>query len=625
MFIYSFLYLAWVGLGKRKMQKFETTRTRNSTILFLGVWILYALFLIIQHKFVFFHFDDFGYASLSYGTNDANLHGRNWDITDLYRFLRWHYFNWGGRVLFYGLGALISRVGEWFIQLIQAVIIFAITVLIYKLIQRKQYDLPAAWISVILYGMMCLQVFSDGIFWYAASEGYIWPFLFLFSAILMTEKRKNKGNAPLASLLFFIAGFSHEQIAFLTIIYCVIMLFFQMKDRNSTERIRNSIIIYGCGIIGALIEILAPGNFARSENSLYQNFYRLTFFEKIWRNLPEIYFKNLGNIYSLLLLLLSLWLSFIFLTKKRKSLNFGLLVFNACVSITSIILLNDDSNLKFLIVCDSLLLIVYFYQIGSYLLYEKKNFLFALFLGGVLSQGMMIVSPSIDYRSTIPFQIVLHLIFSDIILYSLDNFHQRLTKVCICGITALSTYNICFITEGYYRNSSINLINRYKLCEKSRLIQEGVPIDTILLYRLPDDRFSSQMPYHQAFISDWVKNYYELPQNIKFVWQDSSFRGNAYEEVIFEDPEIKSLWPEVIDSNTSRGEDGGVDIAVIPFAMDNNTIILVNGMQMDTTFNSDGFYSTHITEDLLINDIKIELLDTFSGKKSNCMIMKVKK
>ncbi len=59
------------------------------------LWILFGLFLLIQHRFVFMHYDDWGYAGLSYGYL-GNAHGRYWNALDLLGFLKWHYLNWGG-------------------------------------------------------------------------------------------------------------------------------------------------------------------------------------------------------------------------------------------------------------------------------------------------------------------------------------------------------------------------------------------------------------------------------------------------------------------------------------------------------------------------------------------------
>ena len=82
------------------------------------LFVLFFLFLCIQHQFVYLYFDDYGYASLTYGYT-GNTAGMDYSILDVFGFIKWHYLEWGGRVLYYLLGILSMRAGLWCVRLAQ--------------------------------------------------------------------------------------------------------------------------------------------------------------------------------------------------------------------------------------------------------------------------------------------------------------------------------------------------------------------------------------------------------------------------------------------------------------------------------------------------------------------------
>lgn len=50
------------------------------------IFILYLMFIYFQHQFVFMYFDDYGYASLSYGAIVGNG-GTNYNLNDIIKYL----------------------------------------------------------------------------------------------------------------------------------------------------------------------------------------------------------------------------------------------------------------------------------------------------------------------------------------------------------------------------------------------------------------------------------------------------------------------------------------------------------------------------------------------------------
>ena len=128
----------------------------NHKIVFL--FVIFMIFLYAQHQFVYLYFDDYGYASLSYGYTE-NTKGMNYSVLDAVKYMWWHYFNWGGRVLYYLLGILSMKAGVGCIRLLQSVFLFGISVYSYFLVKSKDDEkgnFVKAVVIVLLYGAMAI-------------------------------------------------------------------------------------------------------------------------------------------------------------------------------------------------------------------------------------------------------------------------------------------------------------------------------------------------------------------------------------------------------------------------------------------------------------------------------------
>lgn len=87
------------------------------------IFILYLMFIYFQHQFVFMYFDDYGYASLSYGAIVGNG-GTNYNLNDIIKYLFWHYVNWGGRIVPFFLEIISLKCGLGFTRIVQSLIIW---------------------------------------------------------------------------------------------------------------------------------------------------------------------------------------------------------------------------------------------------------------------------------------------------------------------------------------------------------------------------------------------------------------------------------------------------------------------------------------------------------------------
>ncbi|OYP28259.1 hypothetical protein CG709_06950, partial [Lachnotalea glycerini] len=162
--------------------------TNNQKIIF--VFGIFLLSLIAIHRCVWMYFDDYGYASLTYGWT-GNENGMNYQLQDIVEFLKWHYNNWGGRILYYFAEILIFKIGGVrLMQILQAIVICMISFFMYKILilvptTRKDTDLFTAFMICILYGTFNILTLNDGIYWYSASISYVWSLLPFFGAIYL--------------------------------------------------------------------------------------------------------------------------------------------------------------------------------------------------------------------------------------------------------------------------------------------------------------------------------------------------------------------------------------------------------------------------------------------------------
>lgn len=588
------------------------------------VFSVYFLFLLLQHSYVSLYFDDFGYASLSYGYNgySGNM---SYHLLDIVKFMIWHYFNWGGRVLYFFFEIISIHIGLWFIQIVQSVILLGIAAFSYLLIRTddKKSNFIKACIIIILYASLGVESFKEGIFWYSASVAYIWPLLPFLVAIYEQKKYENAGkkkNLFLSSFFYFMAAFSYEQIAVCTVSFVILdkvlgKISLRRRGYNAKSYWITILVLVGCSL-----QILAPGNFVRSSSDMYDSFERLSFWEKVLFNIPQILDNNLG-VDNMLPVLFFILTGIVIIIKKKanaKMFAFNISLFlitSLCLVFSWFYKIPDEINSMNKI----LWIVVFLINITVHLWDKQQQFLIAIVYGGLISQGIMIISPAIPTRSHLPFEFLFHIVIASILGDAFLKLKSKILYIVILGFTVLAGINIAVITNGYRNNDEIHKINHYKMTEKSFLIKSGENINTIVLYRLKDDKYAAQMPYQQSFMEYWIKNYYEIPQSVNLIWNRLDEVGTVHERVISDKPVIKGVYPEKI-SLAEFNEDGSLNLGVTPEVISENLRLLINGEQYETVIDN-GFISTSIPRYLLSSDIEVNIIDIETGLLSETWVL----
>ena len=104
-------------------------------------WLMVFGAILLHHQSVFFYFDDYAYATLSYSVAVPGVTGTNYGLLDILSFCILHWWQWGGRVLFYFFYILASHIGLWMIRLVQSVVITLILYYSSQLAQKAENTL----------------------------------------------------------------------------------------------------------------------------------------------------------------------------------------------------------------------------------------------------------------------------------------------------------------------------------------------------------------------------------------------------------------------------------------------------------------------------------------------------
>ena len=246
------------------------------------------------------------------------------------------YFSWEGRI--------ISRV---FINLLtyhkviwnflNSFIIVGIIYYIGKIIRPKN-KIFVLLSSLFLFLFMNLYTFSQVIVWLAGNITYLFVILLLlFYFYWMFEKKDfSWKQIILLSFLNFISTMFVEHMAILLILS---NLFFLSLSFYQNKKIDRRILLFLiCSIVGTLLMFLSPGT--RLRNGMENiEFNQLSFFGKIFYNLPNfIFFTYISN-YSLFLLMIPTGILLsknIIRNKVLRILHYLFLLFPILTSISSI-------------------------------------------------------------------------------------------------------------------------------------------------------------------------------------------------------------------------------------------------------------------------------------------------
>lgn len=261
----------------------------------IGLIVLIAFSVYLLNRSVLFGPDDYAYSYVM-GTKDkVNT------IKTMVAQGKYFYNNWTGRVLPHiAVGFFRSFQTNDLFEVINSIVfmIFVISVSILTRVRRKEFRIKnITYLTLIMtFGYFVYsKMFGEKFAWMSGSCNYLWPscimvFFLTELNIYRVEKEEyyKTGESLKQSIirivitlvLAFLCGVTHENVAFVTGAY-IIMLFnylmYRIKKRDEKRPLKEIIkelfktnklllgytILFG---IGAMINIFAPGNFLRMGN-----------------------------------------------------------------------------------------------------------------------------------------------------------------------------------------------------------------------------------------------------------------------------------------------------------------------------------------------------------------------
>lgn len=235
---------------KNKITKKQITIVMFSAI-FIFMFVLNFLTPLIA--------DDFSY---SFGAD-----GRIKNLYDIYNKQVDHYFTWGGRTVAHTIAQIFLLFPKIIFSIANTFAYVLLIYLIYRIARGKSEDKPILVIAINLLLWFVLPVFGQTCLWLIGSCNYLWTTDIILIFILKYMENKPAKRKILSMVLMFllgiIAGWTNENTAVGAIFIVVASLFFMKKSKVKLEKWH---ISGAAGIvIGFILLIAAPGNYARNE------------------------------------------------------------------------------------------------------------------------------------------------------------------------------------------------------------------------------------------------------------------------------------------------------------------------------------------------------------------------
>lgn len=513
-----------------KLKKIYNYLNKNKFV--ISLFFIIFILLAFQHSVISMYFDDYGNASLSYSYWVSNVDGTNYTISQLLEWAGHIYNNWGGRIL-YAIVFIIPLLkhGIKAYMFVQTFVITGIIFFMYKII--KYYSKKQKYISIvpiillILYTCIDLSYLRHGIYWASASVLYVWPLLpfmaLLYYYVVLCDKQKNniKFNKVISSLIIiflsFLTTFSQEQIGVGLIGFVILyIIFHHFKEIKKYLVIDLPLLI--TTVISYLFLFMAPGNWVRMETN--KEFAKLSFIGKINYNysgiLKNIFLDKMKIFMYILCLLLIYMIYKIFRNIKSKNKYF--LIVPSIISIIQILLMRYNyiffNDIVFNIT--STLWLLSFFIIS--IMYFKNNKVIEFTSFEVAAIGTifcLLLSPTIGGRTGIPYIFFIILIITKLLIDVLNDnkFFKIICSLLIIYLTIRGGKNYINTYFGYSNNHAIMELN-------DQILSSYNNEDIIKLYKVKNSVYGSTQSYEEPSMDFWIKEYYNIPQKVKFEWED---------------------------------------------------------------------------------------------------------
>lgn len=508
---------------------------------FILIFTLLFICLFFMHHLISMYYDDFGNASLSYnqGKNELynevlhHINGTNYSFHDLITWCKMIYNSWGGRIIYAALILIpLLKYGVVVYMFLQSAVLTLIIYFIYKIVTfiTKEKNSIIPWILFILYLLIDIAYLRSGIYWSSASILYIWPLLPLFAFIYLFMKLSEKIRMnekvnyylylPILLILNFFAVFSQEQIGTSLMVFIILYIAFEHR-KEFKKYLKLDIPNVIVAVVGYLLLILAPGNYARMNVS--GDFANLNIIEKVLRNTPLLleemfaYYVRIFMIIFTIVFLICLWKNRNKLKISNKVIAWSTIGF---LLFTVICFVVYKTGIKLFAFYGFIWIIYIGVWILIYGIQLKKQSIIYLSLAGCSSLFCLVCSPALGDRTNLPFIFYMFLLIA---IFSGEFYKNIKSSTKMIFIIAMLPFLLCGIGnyykiyKGYLGNYSIEKLNFSIL----KNYDEG---ETIILYKYRNSSYGAMRSYDsmedKELIEHWMKKYFNIPEEVKIEWID---------------------------------------------------------------------------------------------------------
>jgi|GEM_PF-3129004 len=500
---------------------------KNKVILVFG-FITFVL-LFILHQKVQLYGDDFFYGCFA-----------QQNLLELIKTIIIMYNNVNGRFISNLLPSLILYFDINLWRTINPLLIISLIFLAYKIVVKKKNNITIFIIITALFFLLDILITQESIYWIAGCFNYLVPIIFMLLNVFVVIKILNNEfkNKYIIVLTAFLAGMSVEQTAIISVgimILLFIYQFFIMHKKIPFEFKLNLVVV----IIGALLMILAPGNFLRYTSTVV--IVNPDKFSMIINNFKLVY-KLLflfGPIQWLnFVVLLTTSLGLISLTKLNKFKKIGYIqgilgilasiiyfvqIYYSNISISKMILLDNEVQILLL----GFITIVYFINILTYtlikLIKDHNPMFFIFLLTGYGIQLFMTFSPIMGYRTILVTIVLLWIIVANIMFELLELIKNKKISYFIntgisiaCIITIILNYSNVY--NGYSITSAV-IEKNLKIISIAKS-NNFIDVNEVILEKVTSENYHWNMPYISKDYMDLYRGYYKIPKNVEIIFRD---------------------------------------------------------------------------------------------------------
>lgn len=436
------------------------------------------------------------------------------------------YFDWEGRLISRILINILTY-HKWLWNIMNSLLIVGVVFVSERVIGKDSKSLGKFLFPLILLIIlgMNLFTFSETVVWLAGNITYFFivPVVIWYFYYLITNDKYNKWFSFIFVLINLFGTMFVENMGMVLVVGNILLLIYKyICNKKIDKRIIGYLII---SIGSMLCMLLSPGT--RYRNSIENlEFNKLNIFEKVIYNIPNfIYYTFIVNSYLLVLLSIS---NYLIIKKKIKNQKhkYSLIVYMLVIPLLTIFIyplsVFKRTFLGFLI-DSNIFIIIYWLSyifISLYLLFieNKKDLkMVLLYLIGLVSNGVMLISPTWGFRTSLFTYIMLCIVS----LYIINKYIKD-EKYFIYG-----SYSLLGIAVVFYLIFYINIFRCQINLEKS--IKKQLDENSSVIYidkfpRFANCNINPDNPYHiQKY-----KLYYGIPDEKEIVLVDGKWKFIIY-------------------------------------------------------------------------------------------------